>query len=274
MQPAVKRNDTIRHILPHNEKAGATWGSGGRDYDKISETISDAIEHTVFRASPGSGEQFLDVATGTGWTARRVAARGATVTGVDIGEAVITAAKALSPDIDFRVGDAEALEFGDAAFDGVVSTFGVMFVAKPEDAARELGRVCKKGGRLALTTWLSGDTLEGLFKVMRPYMPPPPANPPPSPFEWGKTERIQQLLGNTFDLNFESGTSTLRLPSGQAVWDLFIAGYGPTKTLAANLDPQRRQQFERDFIAFHEQYATPLGIAMPRQYIVTVGIRK
>ena len=117
---------------------------------------------------------------------RLLKARGADVTGVDIGVGVIEAAKKLAPDIDFRVGDAEELDFPDSGFDVVTSTFGVMFVARPEDAARELARVCRKGGRLGLCTWLPGGTIEGLFQVMRPYMPPPSANPPPSPFEWGK----------------------------------------------------------------------------------------
>jgi hypothetical protein len=38
----------------------------------------------------------------------------------------------------------------------------------------------------------------------------PPANPPPSPFEWGRTERIRVLLGDAFELRFEAGTTTLR----------------------------------------------------------------
>ena len=211
------------------------------------------------------------MATGTGWAARRLKARGASVTGVDIGSGVIEAAKKLAPDIDFRVGDAEELAFPVGSFDVVTSTFGVMFVARPEDAARELARVCRKGGRLGIATWPPGDTVEGLFRVMRPYMPPPSATP--SPFEWGKPERVRELLGGAFDLKFETGVTTLRMPSGKAVWDLFVGGYGPTKTVAAACDPKRRQELERDFIAYHEKFSNDLGIAMPREYLVTIGIR-
>jgi ubiquinone/menaquinone biosynthesis C-methylase UbiE len=133
-------------VLPHNQRAAATWGSGGRDYDRISEFVSDALTHLVNRLVSQSGERFLDVATGTGWTARLLSARGAIVTGIDIGAGVIEAAKALAPDIDFRVGDAEALPFEDASFDAVTSTFGVMFVAQPEIAAREMACVCRALG--------------------------------------------------------------------------------------------------------------------------------
>ena len=79
---------------------------------------------------------------------------------------------------------------------------------------REVARVCKKGGRLGLCTWRPGGTIEEWFQVMRPYVPPPPATPPPSPFEWGKPERLRELLGGTFDLEFEEGVTTLQMPNG------------------------------------------------------------
>jgi hypothetical protein len=58
------------NVLSHNERATATWGSGGRDYDRISESVSDALAHLVNRIAPQPGERFLDVATGTRLTAR------------------------------------------------------------------------------------------------------------------------------------------------------------------------------------------------------------
>jgi SAM-dependent methyltransferase len=264
----------MANVLSHNERAATTWGSGGRNYDRVSESVADALAHLVNRLLPQPGERFLDVATGTGLTARLLSSRGATVMGVDFGAGVIEAAKALAPHIEFRVADAEALPFEDASFDGITSTFGVMFVAQPGIAAREMARVCKRDGRLGLVTWVPEGTVTGIFQTMRPYMPPPPANPPPSPFEWGRPERIRELLGDTFELQFEPGTTTLRMPDGESVWELFVNGYGPTKALAASCDPERRQQLKRDFIAFHERYRNDLGIAMPRDYLVIIGRRK
>ena len=265
-------------IQPHNLKTAATWNAGGQHYDRVSQTIADSIEHCVKRLAPRSGERVLDVATGTGWAARRVAARGATVTGIDLGADLIEAAKAAAAEarltIDFRVGDAEKLPFEDESFDAVISTCGVMFVRDPQAAAAELARVCRKGGRLGLTTWPADGTIAGLFKVMKPYMPEPPSPPPPSPFEWGSSKNVRQLLGSAFDLRFETGTTVLREPSGLAVWELFVAGYGPTKSLAANLDPERRESLKRDFITYHDSFKTELGVAMPRDYLVTIGIRK
>jgi hypothetical protein len=97
---------------------------------------------------------------------------------------------------------------------------------------------------------------------------------PPSPFEWGRTERTTELLSRDFDLAFEKGVSFYREPSGEAAWETFSKGYGPTKSLAASLDDDRRAELRRDFIAFHDQFPTPLGICVPREYWVTRGIRR
>jgi SAM-dependent methyltransferase len=265
-------------ILPHNTRAAATWNSAGRHYDRISYTIADSIEHCVHRLSPRPGEHVLDLATGTGWTARRVAARGAAVTGVDLGSSLIAAARVFAAEqglsIDFQVGDAEKLPFDDQAFDVVVSTCGIMFVSDPETASRELARVCKKGGRLGLTTWPPDGTIAGLFKVMRAHVPAPPPSPPPSPFEWGRPDRVQGYLGEYFDLRFETGNTVLREPSAETVWDLFVQGYGPARFLADSLNPKQREDLKRDFIAYHARYQGDVGVAMPRDYLVTLGTRR
>lgn len=265
-------------IQLHNVRAAAIWDSGGSNYEQISASIADAIEHCVVRLEPKPGEQILDVATGTGWAARRVATRGARVTGIDIGCDLIDAARKNAAearlDIDFQIADAEALPFENHSFDAAISTFGVMFVSKPETAAAELARICKKGGRVALATWPPDGTIAGLFRVMKPFMPTPALTPPPSPFEWGKKERLQQLLGAWFDLHFETGTTVLHEKNAESVWELFVSSYGPTRMLASTLDHLQLSRLKEDFISYHDGFKSELGIAMPRDYLVTVGIRR
>src|SRR4249919_1091277 len=102
-------------IQQHNERPSTVWSSGGSDYDEISRGIADAIEHCVLRLNPQPGERILDLSTGTGWTSRVVARRGAMVTGVDIAtdllEAARSRANAEGLPIDYRVGNAESLPF-------------------------------------------------------------------------------------------------------------------------------------------------------------------
>jgi SAM-dependent methyltransferase len=265
-------------VQPHNLRSAAIWSSGGGAYDRISAGIADSIEHCVLRLDPKPGEYVLDLSTGTGWTSRVVARRGAQVTGVDIAADMVAAAQAIAKEqglaIDYRLGDAERLPFADREFDAVVSTCGVMFVSHPEAAAAELARVCRKGGRVALTTWLSDGNLFRMFQVMRAYMPTPPDPPPPSPFAWGQIARIKELLAHNFELKFEKSVSFYREPSGEAAWNTFVTGYGPTKSLAASLDETRRAELRRDFIAFHDSFPTELGICVPREYWLTIGVRK
>jgi SAM-dependent methyltransferase len=264
-------------IQQHNERPAAVWSSGGKDYDEISRGIADSIEHCVLRLNPQPGERILDLSTGTGWTSRVVVRRGAIVIGVDIAHDLLDAARANAAaeklQIDYQLGDAEDLPFQNGAFDAVVSTVGIMFASRPDAAAAELARVCRQGGRIALTTWTSDSSVRKMFEVMRRYMPPPPSPPPPSPFEWGRTERIQELLGSAFELRFEKGVSYYREPSAEAAWDTFSKGYGPTRSLAAGLDPERRAALRKEFIAFHEGFLTELGTCVPREYWVTVGVR-
>jgi SAM-dependent methyltransferase len=264
-------------IQPHNERPAAVWGAGGKEYDQISRGIADSIEHCVLRLNPKRGQRILDLSTGTGWTSRVVARRGAEVIGVDIATGLLEAARATAEaeglPIEYRRGDAECLPFGDGVFDAVVSTCGVMFASRPENAAAEIARVCRKGGRIALTTWASDSNLQKMFQVMKRYMPPAPNPAPPSPFDWGRTERIRQLLGSAFELRFERGVSYYREPSGEAAWATFSTGYGPTRSLAASLDAERLDAFRADFIAFHAHFATELGICVPREYWLTVGTR-
>lgn len=265
-------------IQPHNERPATVWSAGGADYDRISRGIADSLEHCVLRLDPRPGERILDVATGTGWTSRLVARRGARVTGVDIAADLLAAATARAAAeglaIEYERGDAESLPFDDASFDAVVSTVGVMFATNQEAAARELARVVKPGGRLALTTWTPDGNVFGMFTVMKAYMPAPPTPAPRSPFEWGSKDRLQALLGESFDLGFEDAVSYYREPDGAAAWDTFSTGYGPTRMLAASLPEERREALKRDFIAFHEAHGTDLGVTVPRSYVLTVGTRK
>jgi SAM-dependent methyltransferase len=272
--------DMSNVVQAHNQKAQTVWNAPGGRYDEISRSIADAIEHAAERLQPRSGERVLDLATGTGWGSRILAQRfpGAAVTGVDIADKMLeyaTATAALQKlNIEYRQGDAEKLPFADASLDAVVSTFGVMFVTDPTAAASELARIVKPGGRVVLATWKDDSNVANMFGVMKPFMPAPPASPPPSPFAWGKVERLKELLGASFELAFEEGTNWFRYGSGEQAWNLWVNHYGPTKSLAANLDDGRREEFKRAMIAWHETFASPLGFAQPRQYVITRAIRK
>lgn len=102
-----------------------------------------------------AGQSVLDVACGTGVLAREARLRtGPTgyVAGLDPSVGMLAVAKELCPSVDWHEGAAESMPFADASFDAVVSQFGLMFMDR-DRAPREMLRVLKREGRLAVAVW-------------------------------------------------------------------------------------------------------------------------
>ncbi|MGE0006897.1 MAG: class I SAM-dependent methyltransferase [Parvibaculaceae bacterium] len=101
----------------------------------------------------GPGDRVIDVACGTGVLALAALDRagpGGTVVGLDPNADMLGVARRKSSRIDWRDGRAEALPFPGRTFDAAVSQFGLMFFADPAGGLREMLRVLKPGGRLAV----------------------------------------------------------------------------------------------------------------------------
>jgi SAM-dependent methyltransferase len=255
------------------ERQSVMWGNG--PYQRITETIVDIHDIVLERLAPQDGDRFLDLACGTGAVAERAAATGADVTGIDLAPVLIETAReraeSLGLAIDYEVGDAENLDVPDASFDKLASTCGIMFAPDHEAVAGELARVTKPGGRIALANWTPTGGLAKMFAVMAPYLPAPP---PSSPFAWGDQARATELLGEAFELQLEEHVSTLRVPSGEAYWELFSTSYGPTKTLADNL-AERREDLHRDWVEFFEtNYREDGEIVHTREFLLVLGTRR
>ena len=253
------------------------WGLPGAAYDRISFGLSDTISHAVQLLWPLPGERILDIGTGTGWAARLAARRGAQVTGVDIAPGMLGAAEILSrhlqPQPRFQRAPAEDLPFEDGSFDGVISTYGVIFSPDPSAAIAEMARVLRRGGRLVLATW--ADEPEGyiarFFGLIARFSDAPP--PPASPFDWGREDWLSQALAGRFDFACRRQTTWLYAPDPTSVWTEYLHGFGPVAATHAALPADRRAAFRAAFEEMHSTHETDLGLVIPRPALLVRGTR-
>ena len=153
------------------------WATG--DYDRIAALILEMGRAVVAAAGVRSGQRVLDVGAGTGNATLPAAATGAEVVGTDITPQLLEVgernARARGLDVSWQLADAQDLPFDDGEFDVVLSCVGAMFAPDQRTTARELLRVCRPGGTLALASWTPGGAAGRFFRVLGRYLPARPS---------------------------------------------------------------------------------------------------
>ena len=127
----------------------------GPTYDRVGAVLSLGQDprwrRFLVARLPGDGGRVLDVATGTGLVAGKLLARGFRVTGLDQSPGMLAVARA---SLDGRAtlveGNADALPFPDGAFDHLTFTYLLRYVDDPAATLRELTRVVRPGGTVAM----------------------------------------------------------------------------------------------------------------------------
>lgn len=126
--------------------------------DRIAEKQREGRLETLRLLEVAAGDSVLDVGCGAGdmlIDLIREVAPGIQAIGVDSSAAMVATASQRAAeagvDVEFRVGDAESLDFGDASFDAVQCTRVLMHLAQPDQAIREMARVLKPGRRLVIS---------------------------------------------------------------------------------------------------------------------------
>jgi SAM-dependent methyltransferase len=257
------------------ERMRVAWGAA--PFENVEDSLAVMHDDLVRRLDPQPGEEWLDVGCGPGGVAMRAARAGADVTGVDLSDVMIETARRRADEeglqIAYDVGDAEQLPYGDGSFDVVSSSVGAFIAPDQHAVAGELARVVRVGGRLGLTAWRPGSRVERGVKLSAQFGPPPPEGVG-NPFDWGREEHVAELLGDAFELEFHAGDAPDGGPSGEALWEYFLAGVGPMRMLYESLDPGRREEFHRAAVAMYEEDRVGDEIVLPGPYLLTLGRRK
>jgi len=228
----------------------AAWSSG--DYAIIGTTLQIVGEQLCESLDVRAGRRVLDVAAGNGNVSLAAARRGCEVVATDYVPALLERARERAQgerlDIEFREADAEALPFEDASFDYVVSTFGVMFTPHQEQAADELARVCRRGGKIGLANWTPDGFIGQVFRTIGAHVPPPAGAR--SPALWGTRARLDELFGaKAASIQTTSRDFVFRYRSPEHWVHMFATWYGPVLKAFAALDPDRQAALHRDLLA-------------------------
>lgn len=252
------------------------WSAG--DYGIIGTTLDIVGEQLCESIDLRSTERVLDVACGNGNAALAAARRWCDVTGIDYVPALLDEGRARAAGdrlpIAFQQGDAEAIAFPDASFDVVLSTFGVMFSANQPQAAAELLRVCRPGGRIALANWTPDSFIGQIFRTLARYNPPAPGVQ--SPMRWGSAEGLRAIFGDAAEtIQVTERTFVFRYQSAEHWLEIFRTYYGPTVKAFEALDGERKQALAQDILTLlraHHQGGA--GLAVPSEYAEVIISRR
>jgi SAM-dependent methyltransferase len=255
------------------------WALG--DYSAVVIDIVAPLGEILVDASDiMPGQRVLDVAAGTGSVAVPAARAGAEVVASDLTPELLDVGRRATGNtelaIEWREADAEALPFGDAEFDRVLSCLGVMFAPHHQAGADELVRVCRPGGTIGLLSWTPTGFIGQMFATMKPYVPPPPPGVQPPPL-WGSAEHVRELLGDRVE-DVQTHVQALTVEffgTPEAFRDYFKSNYGPTIVAYRGIadDPDRTAALDRDLVELARRFDLGQGRTEWEYLLVTARRR-
>jgi ubiquinone/menaquinone biosynthesis C-methylase UbiE len=256
-------------------KQQAAWSSG--DYAIVGTTLQIVGEALCEAVDLRASQRVLDVAAGNGNASLAAARRFAEVVSTDYVGTLLERgrerAMAERLPITFREADAENLAFANESFDVVLSTFGVMFTPNQEQAAKELVRVCKRGGKIGLANWTPESFIGRIFKTIGKYMPPAPGMK--SPAFWGNRAHIETMFGNVGVIKSETRDFMMRYRSADHWLHIFRNYYGPVLKTFAALDETGKAGLEADIRALIAEFNVAKdGTAVIRSEYLEVVVTK
>jgi ubiquinone/menaquinone biosynthesis C-methylase UbiE len=252
------------------------WASG--DFHAVATRIQPVADMLCDAVDLQAGWRVLDVACGSGNAAIAAARCGCDVVGIDYVPALLARGRRRADvegvPVDLLEGDAEAIVFPDASFDAVLSVYGAMFAPNQRQAAAEISRVCRPGGRIGLATWTPEGFIGEMLKVVAAHVPPPAGVA--SPLLWGSEPHLNELFGDEVEtLSCTERTFTFRFLSAEAFVDFFRTYYGPTLKAFEAVGEAGADALFSDLTELVAEHAGTRGgpVAIPATWLETVGVR-
>jgi SAM-dependent methyltransferase len=191
-----------------------------------------------------AGQSVLDVGCGPGaLTAELVARLGpAAVVAVDPSPSFVAATRERNPEVDVRQAAAEALPFGDGAFDAALAQLVVHFMADPVAGLREMARVTRPGGVVAACVWDHAGEQSPLTVFWRAARSLDPSAHDESDLAGARAGHLAELFAaaGLEEVRATALGVSVRHESFEEWWEPFTLGVGPAGGYVAALDPARR----------------------------------
>ena len=253
------------------------WSEG--DFSVIASLAMSTAENLAESLAILPGEKVLDVACGSGNGAIAAARRAwGNTTGADFVPALLERgrerAAAERLEIEFVEGDAESLPFEDESFDVVMSIYGAMFAPDQQQAASELLRVCKPGGRIGMANWVPDGFIGEMFMTSAKHAPPPPGVDPP--ILWGTEERLRELFGEEIsDAARGAPHPGAALLLGRSLARIYRTYFGPAKVAFERVGPEGEDALESDLRAMLDRNNTAgdRALVIPADYLMVIATK-
>jgi len=228
--------------------SGQVTQSAAEKYDELfpSALFNEWAPRVAELAGVGPGMRVLDVACGTGvlsLVAADLVKPGGSVVGLDLNSGMLDVARRKAPHIDWHEAPAEAIPFEDGTFDAVVSQFGLMFFQDKALGIREMLRVLRPAGKLAVAVWDSLENVAGYAaasELLGRLFGDSAAESLRAPHSLGDVQNLSSLFSDAGapDIKITTLDGKARYPSMRYWMEADIRGW----TLADVLDDA---QFER-----------------------------
>lgn len=265
-------------------RVAPAWGANADDVDRRAATITERMLKAA-RLRPG--DRVLELASGPGGAGLAAAEQ----VGPD-GEVVISDVVAGMVDIarqraterglgnvTTEVLDLEDIAEPESTYDVVLCREGMMFALDPPHAAREMHRVLRPAGRLAVAVWASrhdnpwlGLLLDSIAEVTGIVVPPPGG---PGPFALSDPDGLRQMFAEAgfTDLELDEVAASLRSPSFDAWWTRNLTVAGPVVGVVKGLDDATRIRLRDTVRAAVSPYETDGSLELPGLALVLSGAR-
>jgi SAM-dependent methyltransferase len=256
------------------------WAGRAAAYDQgFARLTSYSAGPLLDAVKAGAGTRLLDVGTGTGVVSAEAIRRGVEVSAMDADPEMAATAARNVPGLDVRVAVLPEVPFQDASFDAVAGNFVINHVGEPVVALRELRRVLRPSGRLALTCWeMPGSGALGIVReAMDEAGVPWPDDIPVSPFmEYGQPAPFGELVREAGFADVVVDPLTWRHVVDPEDWwrSGALARVGSNGVILARQDPATRARVKAAYDVIMARYAVDGGrVSLPAHALLAHAAR-